>query len=67
MNYEERDMYRIIDYVISAGGDASVDDIITYSGAEKLRIYPLIFKMKLDGIITVTETNMWGAPTRIRL
>lgn len=67
MNYEELDMYRIIDYVISVGGDASVDDIITFSGAEKLRVYPLIFKMKLDGVITVTETNMWGAPTRIRL
>ena len=67
MNYEELDQYRIIDYMISAGGDVAVDDIIAYSGAEKLRVYPLIFKMKLDGIITITDTNMSGAPTKIRL
>ena len=67
MNYEEIDQYRIIDYMIAVGGDVAVDDIIAFSGAEKLRVYPLIFKMKLDGLITITETNMWGAPTKIRL
>ena len=53
--------------MIAVGGDVAVDDIIAFSGAEKLRVYPLIFKMKLDGVITITETNMWGAPTKIRL
>lgn len=66
MNYANLDRLKILDYVQRCGNKASVVDIITYSGADKLRVYSLITKMELDGEIKILERTSFGAPTYIQ-
>ena len=37
------------------------------SGAEPLRIYPLLFELAQEKIIRIVEENAWGAPTKVEL
>lgn len=67
MNYADLDRFKILDYVERCGNEASVIDIITYSGAEKLRVYSLITKMELNGEIKVLERTPFGAPTCVKI
>lgn len=67
MNYEELDLQAILNYIARRGGECSVNDIIRYSGANKLRIYPILCKLELNGKIEVTAHEMFGAPQRVRI
>ena len=67
MNYADLDRLKILDYVERCGNEASVVDIITDSGAEKLRVYSLITKMELNGEIKVLERTPFGAPTCVKI
>ena len=44
-----------------------VQDIITHSGAEKLRVYSILFELEQEGRIEVTEREELGAPKAVRL
>lgn len=67
MNYANLDRLKILDYLERCGNEASVIDIITYSGAEKLRVYSLITKMELNGEIKVLERISFGAPIYVKI
>ncbi len=67
MNYAEKDKQNIIEFVKGRGGESSVDDILNLENVEKLRVYPLIYRMKEAGIITITAYGELGDPTRIKL
>lgn len=67
MNYANLDRLKILDYLEKCGNEASVVDIIAYSGAEKLRVYSLITKMELNGEIEILEKTSFGAPLYIKI
>ena len=49
VNYKIIDTQKIVDYIISFPNGVSVDDIILYSGADKLRVYPALFELEQSG------------------
>lgn len=63
MDYAKLDRGRILSYIEARGGESSVKDIIQNSTANKLRIYPLLQQMEMDGEIEVTGHAFLGAPT----
>ena len=67
MDYAKIDQDKILSYLESNGGSASVDKIIMESGAESLRVYPLIYRLKAANILRITEYNTMGAPITVNL
>ena len=67
VNYKEIDTRRIIDYVsFYFPSIITVEDIIFYSGAEKLRVYPALFELEQIGFLEVLEREEFGAPLMVR-
>jgi hypothetical protein len=67
MDYKKIDREKIMGYIASRGGECPVEDIIRESGAEKLRVYNILFEEYLGGrIVNVKETQL-GAPEVVRL
>lgn len=63
-------LYRflIVDYINGfSGSTVSVDDIMQYSGADKLRVYPALFELEQSGWLEVVEREELGAPTVVRI
>ena len=50
MNYKQLDRERILSY-LNANRISSVDAIIEHCGAEKLRVYPILFELNQEKII----------------
>lgn len=67
MNYKEQDRKAIMDYIQKKGGVVAVDDIIENSGAEKLRVYSILFEQKIDKVIEVVEEGYLGTPKVVKL
>ena len=66
VNYKERDRKLIMDYMAACGGEVDVERIINESGAEKLRVYPILFEEEQAGNIVVTERCQLGAASRVK-
>ena len=66
VNYKLIDTQRIIDYITSFRKGVSVEKIIQYSGAEKLRVYPALFELEQSGFLEVLEREELGAPLIVR-
>lgn len=66
MNYKELDTQKIKDYIQAHSDGVEVEDIIAYSGAEKLRVYPALFELEQEGWLAVTEREELGSPKRVR-
>lgn len=67
INYKELDTKRIMSYMVESGRmTILVDDIVKYSGADKLRVYPVLFELEQSGFLEVTEREEFGAPTVVR-
>lgn len=66
VNYKERDRKLIMDYMAARGGEVDVERIINESGAEKLRVYPILFEEEQAGNIVVTERCKLGAASRVK-
>ena len=66
MNYKELDTQKIRDYILSHPDGVEVEDIIAYSGAEKLRVYPALFELEQEGWLAVTEREELGSPKRVK-
>ena len=45
----------------------TVDAILQYSGADKLRVYPALFELEQAGQLEVLEREELGAPRVVRL
>ena len=65
-NYKQLDRERILSY-LNANHISIVDAIIEHSGAEKLRVYPILFELNQEKIIRVVEETEWGAPVKVML
>ena len=66
-NYKYLDTQRILRYLQQHKEGATVDAIIQYSGADKLRVYPALFELEQEGRLEVLEREELGAPTKVRL
>jgi len=65
MNHKLQDRQRILSF-LEAHPTSTVESIITESGAERLRIYPLLFELAQENIVQVIEESEWGAPTKVK-
>ena len=66
-NFKEFDRKKIMDYVAAGQGDVAVDQIIAESGAEKVRVDPILFEEVQAGHLEVTESEPMGAPRMVRI
>lgn len=66
MNNKERDTAAIVNYLQDKKA-VLVDDIIKESGAEKLRVYPILFELEQGHIIEVTKRAPLGAAEEVKL
>ena len=66
-NYKYLDTQRILRYLQQHKEGATVDAIIQYSGADKLRVYPALFELEQEGRLEVLGREELGAPTKVRL
>lgn len=61
------DIRRIKAYIEGRGGsEVSVEDIMEHSGAERLRVYPILFEMEQASWLEVTAESELGAPVSVR-
>ena len=67
VNYKQQDPQRILHYLSQHPAGTSVDAILQYSGAERLRVYPALFELEQDGQLEVLEREELGAPRIVRL
>ena len=65
-NYKKQDREYILAY-LKAHTISSVDAIMEESGAEPVRVYPILFELNQEKIIRVLEETGWGAPLRVEL
>ena len=66
MNYKQQDRDKILSY-LQAYPISTVDAIIQESGAERLRIYPILFELNQEKKIRILEESEWGAPMKVEL
>lgn len=67
MDYKEIDRKLILEYIEKQGGQCPVQDIIKNSGAEKLRVYPILFEEVQSARLTVLEEESFGSPKIVKL
>ena len=66
-NYKYLDTQRILHYLQQHKEGTTVDAILQYSGADKLRVYPALFELEQEGRLEVLGREELGAPTKVRL
>ena len=66
-SYKRQDRERILSFISSQGGSALVEAIRKQSGAEPLRVYPLLFELRQEGLLAYEEEEEYGSPKRVRL
>ena len=66
-SYKSQDRERILSFISNQGGCALVEAIIERSGAEPLRVYPLLFELRQEGLLAYEEEEEYGSPKRVRL
>ena len=67
MDYKYFDTQRILRYLQQHKEGTTVNAILQYSGADKLRVYPALFELEQEGRLEVLEREELGAPTKVRL
>ena len=63
---KERDRKRVLDYM-KGKAEVHVDDLVENSGADRLRIYPILTEETQSGSIVVVKSTGWGAPEIVAL
>ena len=66
-NYKYLDTQRILRYLQQHKEGTTVNAILQYSGADKLRVYPALFELEQEGRLEVLGREELGAPTKVRL
>ena len=66
-SYKSQDRERILSFISNRGGSALVEEVIEQSGAEPLRVYPLLFELRQEGLLAYEEEEEYGSPKRVRL
>ena len=59
IDYKEIDRKSILEYIEKQGGQCPVQDIIKDSGAEKLRVYPILFEEVQSARLTVMYSGRY--------
>ncbi len=67
MNCKEIDREKITGFIATNGGECLVEDVLRESGAEPLRVYPILFEESLAGRIVYVEVGPLGDPVAVRL
>ena len=65
-NYKQLDRDHVLLY-LKGHGVCTVDAIVEQSGAEPLRIYPLLFELAQEKVIGIVEASAWGVPLKVEL
>ena len=65
-NYKQLDLNRILLY-LQSHPISTVEAIVQESGAEPLRVYPLLFELAQEKKIRIVEETTWGAPLKVEL
>ena len=60
-NYKEQDRKKILEFM-KGRAEVMVSDIVENSGADRLRVYPILFEEVEYGDVVVIEQGFWGAP-----
>ena len=66
MNYKQQDREKILSF-LQTHPVSTVDAIIQESGAERLRVYPILFELALKDVIRIVEESEWGAPVKVAI
>ena len=66
MDNKEKDTIAIVNY-LQGKKSVPVDDIQKESGADALRVYPILFELEQRGVIEVTKHASLGAAQEVRL
>ena len=66
MDYKVLDIQKIRCTIRSCPDGLAVVDLIARSGADPLRVYPILFELEQSGWLEVTERSEWGAPRWMR-
>ena len=64
MNNKEKDMAAIVNY-LQGRGVVEVEEILEQSGAERLRVYPILFELEQEGLIEVVEREALGGAKKV--
>lgn len=65
-NYKRQDRNCVLSY-LESHPVSTVDAIMKESGAEPLRVYPILFELTQEKKIRVLERTGWGAPAMVEL
>lgn len=61
VNHKQTDRMRIVGFLKGRNG-VHVKDILAFSGAEKLRVYPILFELEQEGLVRVVRRKGLGVP-----
>ena len=67
VNYGELDRMTMLEYIQLQGGSCNVEELFHIGSIEKLRIYSLIYRLREDGLLEITDYSWLGSPQRIKL
>ena len=65
INYKEQDRKAIVNYLTDADGEVEVPKLIAESGANKLRVYTLIYELWREGMVIINEETELGTPVKV--
>lgn len=67
IDYKELDRKAILDYIGRRGDEVEVDSILEESGANRLRVYNLLWEMEHEGVVKVTRQDELETPEAVKL
>lgn len=65
-NFKKQNREQILSY-LESHPISTVEAIMKESGAEPLRVYPILFELTQEKKIQVVEETGWGAPEKVKL
>lgn len=65
-NYKERDRKLILEFM-KGKAEVHIDDLIAYSGADKARVFPILFEEEQAGYVKVLKRIGMGTPDIVAL
>ncbi len=66
MTNKGKDMTAIVNF-LQGRNAVEVEEILARSGAEKLRVYPILFELEQEGKIEVMERKPFGEAKKVRM
>lgn len=67
INYKEQDRQAILDFLTKKNEEVEVPVLMAESGANRLRVYNLLWELEHDGTIVVTRQTELGTPEAVEL